>query len=258
MQDFEPTISNAKITRSAASSSIVLACEHASFFIPEEFGNLGLSEQARCSHAAWDPGASAVAAKMSSLLETVLVEATVSRLVYDCNRPTNATDAMPDRSEAFEIPGNRGLSEAERARRAALYYAPFEAALASSIARRNAPVLMTIHSFTPVYNGIPRDVEIGILHDSDPKLANAFLKTAPQHCDANVQRNEPYGPEHGVTHTLKTHAIPNGHLNVMIEIRNDLIQTEQQQTAMAAMMAAWTRSALADLGIRPEGSECLV
>ncbi len=256
MQNIEPHISNAKITRDAAGSSIVLVCEHASFFIPEGFGGLGLSEEARLSHAAWDPGAGAVAAKLSALLDAVLVEATVSRLVYDCNRPTSAADAMPEQSEAYDIPGNIGLPEAERDRRAALYYRPFRAALATQMGRKTAPVLMTIHSFTPVYNGVSRDVEIGVLHDDDPRLANAFLKTAPDLCGANVQRNVPYGPAHGVTHTLKTHAIPNGHLNVMIEIRNDLIETEQQQTKMALMMAAWTRGALADLGILSEGSEC--
>ena len=247
---------NAKVTRDTAVSPIVLACEHASCLIPDEFDGLGLSEAAKGSHAAWDPGASAVAMAMSSHLDAVLIEATVSRLVYDCNRPPCAADAMPEQSEAFEIPGNKGLDDAERRRRTALYYDPFKAALAKQIARHSAPVLLTIHSFTPVYFGRPREVEIGILHDVDTRLADAYLQTAPAYCQANVQRNAPYGPEHGVTHTLKTHAIPDGYLNAMIEIRNDLIQTTQQQTEIARMMTEWTRGALAEVGVPLEGVAC--
>jgi predicted N-formylglutamate amidohydrolase len=48
-----------------------------------------------------------------------------------------------------------------------------------------------------------------------------------------VERNEPYGPEDGVTHTLRLHALPNGLLNVMIEVRNDLIQDEEGQRVAA-------------------------
>ncbi len=250
------TACNAKITRDSAGSAIVLACEHASAHIPEEFKDLGLSDEARYSHAVWDPGAGAVATAMSSLLDAVLVEATVSRLVYDCNRPPNAPDAMPERSEAFAVPGNVDLSGTERARRTVTYYEPFRAALAERMARRSFPILITIHSFTPVYDGVPRGVEIGILHDVDARLADAFLTTAATHCAATVERNTPYGPADGVTHTLITHAIPNRHLNVMIEIRNDLIATATQQIAMAKTLASWTRGALRTLGFTTEGVSC--
>ena len=256
MPDTDAQDLNVSITREAADSDIILACEHASSAIPAEFGGLGLLPAARHSHAAWDPGASAVAQTMSELLDACLVEATVSRLVFDCNRPPSAPDAMPARSEAFDIPGNADLTEAERARRTNLYYAPFQTALAGRMAEKTSPILVTIHSFTPVYNGIPREVEIGILHDHDTRLADALLKTATDHTSANVQRNAPYGPEHGVMHTLKTHALPQGRLNVMIEIRNDLIQTAQQQADMAQMLSGWTSGALEALGIAPRGDRC--
>ena len=102
---------------------------------------------------------------------------------------------------------------------------------------------MTVHSFTPIYHGVARTVEIGILHDSDTRLADAMLEIAQAHTDANVQRNAPYGPDHGVTHTLKEHAIKGGHLNVMLEVRNDLIVTSDEQTAMADMLAGWVADA---------------
>ena len=92
-----------------------------------------------------------------------------------------------------------------------------------------------MHSFTPVYFGKPRAVEIGILHDADARLADAMLAAAgPAY---RTLRNEPYGPEDGVTHTLKEHGLSNGVPNVMIEVRNDLIQDEAGQRVVADYLA---------------------
>lgn len=226
-------------------SSIVLVCEHASRFIPKEFKNLGLPEHLRDSHVVWDPGALGVARRMSQRLDAALVAGGVSRLVYDCNRPPEAIDAMPAQSEVITIPGNIGLTSPSRKARTQAFYAPFRDALAQQIDRTDAPVIVTIHSFTPVYHGTARAVEIGVLHDEDTRLADAMLHTAAAHTQANVQRNQPYGPDDGVTHTLREHAIEKGHLNVMLEVRNDLIRTEAAQTEMGDMLAVWLAAAFA-------------
>ena len=225
------------------SSSVVLICEHASRDIPPEFQNLGLSLEASKSHAAWDPGAMAVAQHLSKILDAVLIASTVSRLVYDCNRPPDAADAMSARSELVDVPGNVDLSQNERAERIRLYYEPFRKMLAERTAQTDTAIVVTVHSFTPIYYGKKREVEIGVLHDTDARLADAMLECSAQHTLANVQRNQPYGPQDGVTHTLKEHAIPHGYLNVMLEIRNDLIGTAAEQRAMADMIAGWIADA---------------
>ena len=225
---------------------VLLVCEHASNWIPGVQDNLGLDETARHSHVAWDPGALAVARHMSHIMDARLVASAVSRLVYDCNRPPESAAAMPDRSELFEIPGNVGLSESEKSMRVARVYEPFRTLLANTISiSPSPPVLVTIHSFTPVYMGQSRAVEIGLLHDCDARLADAMLELAPSHTHLITQRNEPYGPDDGVTHTLKQHALPNGLLNVMIEVRNDLIADEVAQLAMAETLANLIGDALA-------------
>lgn len=229
--------------RSGADNAFVLVCEHASDHIPSEFNDLGLSAAARHSHIAWDPGALAVAEAMSAALGATLVAGGVSRLVYDCNRPPDASDAMPARSEAFDVPGNAALSAADRAARVQAYYKPFERALDLAMTRKNAPVLVTLHSFTPVYNGTKRNVEIGVLHDSDSRLADAMLRHAPRD-RYRVARNAPYAPSDGVTHTLRRHALPHGHLNVMIELRNDLIQTPDEQSRMGKLLTGWLTRAV--------------
>ena len=243
------------VVNPAGSSSVVLVCEHASHHIPATFLALGLSQANGTSHAAWDPGAFAVAEKLSRHLDAALVASRVSRLVYDCNRPPTAQDAMPARSEIIEVPGNHNLSQSDREARIDAFYRPFHAALHRVIQRIKTPIIVTIHSFTPIYHGQLRSVEIGILHDSDARLADAMLQSDVTHTQANVQRNEPYGPEHGVTHTLKEHAIKDGHLNVMLEIRNDLIETAEQQDHMAAVISAWLVDACAQIRV-PGDVQC--
>lgn len=230
-------------------SPVVLICEHAAHHIPANLQDLGLKPSDRFSHAAWDPGALAVSQHISEQLGAKLVASNVSRLVYDCNRPPDAPDAMPTKSELIEVPGNIGLTDAQRADRVAAYYTPFRDAVCQTLADTQTPVLVTIHSFTPVYHGKTRDVEIGILHDTDTRLADAILAQAAGAAQI-VQRNQPYGPQHGVTHTLKEHGIKPGHLNVMFEVRNDLIATAAQQATIAAMLSNWIAAALDDLNAK--------
>ncbi len=226
---------------------VLLVCEHASNHIPEAFDGLGLSPADRISHAAWDPGALPVAQFMAQHLRAPLVAGTVSRLIYDCNRPPSAADAMPERSERIQVPGNRNLSASERQNRIKAYYLPFQAAVRTAIQTLGDPIIVTIHSFTPIYNGQKRTLDIGILHDSDSRLADAMLQSASAPTGLKVERNQPYGPSDGVTHTLKEHAITPGHLNVMLEIRNDLIETTNQQTDMAAILSKWIAQAVSTL-----------
>ena len=229
-------------------AKILLVCEHASKRLPLALGTLGLDAEALESHIAWDPGAAAVAEGLAARLDATLVLQRFSRLAQDCNRPPEAEDAMPARSEAYEIPGNRDLTAAARQARSAAIYAPFHDKITALLDARQAqaPVLVTIHSFVPRYLGRQRSVELGILHDSDTRLADALLAGALKGLD--IRRNQPYGPEDGVTHSLQRHALPRGLLNVMIEIRSDLIPDDDSQAVMAERLAAWLTQALGEIG----------
>ncbi|WP_068115995.1 N-formylglutamate amidohydrolase [Tropicimonas marinistellae] len=224
---------------------IVLACEHASNFIPVSLQNLGLSAEARSSHAAWDIGALDLAKTLMHAFDAPLVSSRVSRLVYDCNRPPEAPDAVPARSERFDIPGNRDLSEAALAARVREVYTPFRTALAKTLAARSKPVvLVTVHSFTPVFNGQARTVELGLLHDSDARMAAAMLAEARRTSALNAALNEPYSAADGVTHSLREHAVPAGLPNVMIEVRNDLIRTADGVQRVGADLVAMLHHAM--------------
>ena len=85
----------ARVENPHGASPILFICEHASNFIPARYGDLGLGQEERESHVAWDPGALGVARELSRALDAPLVHAAVSRLVLDLNRDPSAPDSIP-------------------------------------------------------------------------------------------------------------------------------------------------------------------
>ena len=239
-----------EIERPEGRAPLVLVCEHASRHIPPELGDLGLGAKALSSHIAWDIGALDLARGLSQRLDAPLVAGGVSRLVYDLNRPLESAGAIPDRSETFDIPGNRALTARTRRDRHDRLHGPFHAALAQALsdqeARCGGPVdLITIHSFTPVYAGIPRAVEIGFLFHEDARLAQAALAAETAKRRYRAALNDPYGPEDGVTHTLVKHGDGAGRRALMIEVANTLIADVASAEAMATHLADTLTTTLA-------------
>jgi len=188
---------------------------------------------------------------LSQRLDAVLIHAPVSRLVYDCNRAPDMPGAMPARSEVHDIPGNAVISAAERLARTEAVYLPWASGLHGLIAKRIAiglrPVIVTIHSFTPIYHGKPRRVEFGVIHDAAPHLAVAILNAAHKLTGLQAELNAPYSAADDVTHTLRVQATPYGLPNAMLEIRNDLIATADAADAMADQLAAVLNMGLVEI-----------
>ncbi len=219
-------------------SPFVLICEHASHTMPKRLGTLGLPESELARHIAWDIGAEKVGRLLSRLIDAPLLLQRYSRLAYDCNRPPESPDAIPEVSELTTIPGNRRLSPEDRLLRAREIYRPFHDGVSMVLDRRAAggqtSLVVSIHSFTPVYKGKPRSVELGILHDRDTTLSAKLIKSFP---NIDARLNEPYGPKDGVLHTLNLHGFARGLQHAMIEIRNDLVATERGQDEWAQRLS---------------------
>jgi predicted N-formylglutamate amidohydrolase len=217
----------------------VLVCEHASNRLPKSLGTLGLPASELQRHIAWDIGAEKVARLLSRLIDAPLVLQRYTRLAFDCNRPPDSVDAMPAISETTHVPGNRNLSSDEKLARTREIYRPFHATIADLLDRRAAEgtrsMVVTIHSFTPVYKGQRRAVELGVLHDRDTDLADKLITRFPT---VDARLNEPYGPDDGVLHTLNLHAAPRGLRHAMIEIRNDFLLDERGQVEWAERLSA--------------------
>lgn len=219
-------------------SPYVLICEHASRLMPKRLGTLSVTEAELASHIAWDIGAEKVARLLSRLMDAPLLLQRYSRLAYDCNRPPDAADAIPELSELTAIPGNRKLSADDRLIRMREIYRPFHDGVSLLLDRRAAAgqrsLVVSIHSFTPVYKGKPRSVELGILHDRDTTLSARLIKSFP---NIDARLNEPYGPKDGVLHTLNLHGFARGLQHAMIEIRNDLVAGERGQDEWAQRLS---------------------
>ena len=221
-------------------SRFVVLCDHASNFIPAEYASLGLGPAERMAHIAWDPGAIEVSRALSRELDAPLVYATVSRLVVDCNRPLDAPDLIAVTSEATTIPGNAGVTEAERRQRIAMVHAPYHAAVEKLIGERIAAgretALIAVHSYTPVYRGMPRRWEVGVIFDRDRRIADPLIAALKAE-GLYVGVNEPYSPADRVYYTLTRHGEARGLAPAMIEIRNDLIAGADQQRDWARLLA---------------------
>ncbi len=223
-----------------------MLCEHASNFIPNIYKGLGLNSDNLHKHIAWDIGALATAKIIADLLDSPLVYANYSRLLLDLNRELVAHDSIVAISEDISIPGNQSLPETERLHRQQLY-APFHNSAERVITDRmqlgNPPMVLSIHSFTPVYHGKKRPWHIGVLSNTDRRLADALLGTLCGEPQIIIGDNEPYAPTDGVYHSIALHGEKHGLPCAMLEIRNDLIADPSSQTVWAERLANAIQSA---------------
>ena len=225
----------------AGRSPFLLTCDHYGRLIPRVLGDLGLPESELTRHIAWDVGIAGVAEALSDHLGAHLIAQRYSRLVIDCNRPPCAASSIPRISEATTIPGNEGLArEATETRRQAVFD-PYHRRIDEVINRRlhaGLPtVLVSLHSFTPIYAGIARPWHIGTLYHHDTRLPPQMLKHLRAEADLVVGDNEPYAVSDETDYTIPVHGEMRGLMNTGIEIRQDLIEDQAGQHQWADRLA---------------------
>ena len=224
----------------AGLSPFLLTCDHYGRLIPRALGDLGLPANELTRHIAWDIGIAGVAEALSKHLDAHLIAQRYSRLVIDCNRPPDAPSSIPRISEATAIPGNEGLRASGRGAAARISSIPITAASMRSStapARRHATVLVSLHSFTPVYAGIARPWHIGTLYHRDTRLPPLLLGLLRGEPDLVVGDNEPYAVSDETDYTIPVHGEARGLMNTGIEIRQDLISDQAGQQQWAERLA---------------------
>lgn len=213
---------------------LLFVCDHAAPALPLGYGGLGLDPALLTTHIAYDIGAAIVTRTLASAYGAAAVLGAWSRLLIDLNRGPDDPTLVMKVSDGSIIPGNRNADAAEIARRVAAFHAPYHAAISEQIARIGPAVIVSVHSFTPAWKGVPRPWQVGILWDQDARLA-APLMAALRQDGFIVGDNEPYS---GALEndTLNRHGTKAGLPHVLIEIRQDLIVTDAQAQDFAARL----------------------
>jgi predicted N-formylglutamate amidohydrolase len=229
------------VERENAPSPIVLLCDHASHRLPSRYDALGLSDSDLLRHFAWDPGALETCRALSRLLDAPLVYGCISRLALDVNRHPSDPDSIVLEGAGLPIPGNAGLSVAERARRVVEIYDPYHAAVERLLSQRRTAdkptVVVALHTYTAVLHGIVRPWHCGIIFGDDTRMGDALVSGLRDEPGLIVGVNEPYAPSDRVYHTLLRHGEANGLPTAMIEVRNDLVIDGEAQTTWAKRLA---------------------
>ena len=211
-------------------SKVLLLCDHARNWIPPEYDSLGLEHADLERHIAYDIGAEALTRRLADRLGATAALACFSRLLIDPNRGEDDPTLIVTESDGIIVPGNAAVDEHERWRRMAGYYVPYhdaiDAIINDKVAAGKPPVIVSIHSFTPTWQGSQRPWHIGILWDSDPFLARLLLSELGRDPAIVVGNNEPYSGKAPTNSTLTRHATPRELSHVLIEIRQDLIADE--------------------------------
>lgn len=228
----------------------LVTCDHAANTVPPQIngGCLGLQRSDMDRHIAYDVGAAGVALELARLLDSPAILSNFSRLVIDPNRGEDDPTLLMKLYDGTIIPGNRHADAAEIENRLNLCYRPYHSAL-GKLAKRPDMVLLSIHSFTRQLEGRPpRQWEVGVLHAADDRLAEPLVAQLTAQGGAPVGQNQPCGG-HLPGDAVERHALRDGHPNVLIELRNDLIKEENGQKAWATRLALVLTDALRATGL---------
>jgi len=240
----------------ALDRGVLVICDHASNALPGRYGDLGLPRESLGRHIAYDIGAAWLTRRLAARLGAPAVLSTFSRLLIDANRGGDDPTLVMRVSDGDLVPGNARIEAAEIECRRRLYWAPYRAAIAATVAAMLAtgapPAILSIHSFTPRWRGSARPWKVGVLWDGNPRLPVPLIRALAAEPDigpAAVGDNEPYaGGLPG--DTIDAIASAHGLANALIEVRQDLIGERAGAEAWADRLARLVAPLVAPAAIR--------
>jgi len=211
--------------------SVIVTCEHGGNHVPRPYRYLFHEAEAILeSHRGWDPGALKLAKKFSSQLNAPLFSATVTRLLVELNR----SPGHPQLFSEF----TKSLSRTAKEELLKEYWHPYrrsvEAAITHEIEAENRVLHLSIHSFTPVWDGSPRSTNVGLLYDpsrSDEKDVCVRWQTAIRTADSRltVHRNAPYrGSADGFVTALRRRYSPDRYTGIELEVNQKYFNVNQK------------------------------
>ncbi len=231
-----------------ADPSVLILCDHASSACPPDIGALGLPETDMGRHIAYDVGARGVTIALAELLGAPAILSRFSRLVIDPNRGEDDPTLVMKLYDGSIIPANREVDHAEVERRLNAYYRPYHNAISETLDRALAtgvtPRIIAVHSFTPQFRGRAlRPWQVGVLWDRDDRIAVPLIERLRAEPGLCVGDNEPYSGQLAGD-CMWRHGTERGLPHALIEIRNDLIGTLEEQVSWAERLAPILRAAM--------------
>lgn len=230
---------------------LLLLCDHASNQVPEEYGNLGLPQEQFERHIGYDIGVRSLTLELARRLNVPALLTTYSRLLIDPNRGEDDPTLVMRLSDGAVVPGNAKVDAAERQERIARFHRPYhnliDRTLDDMLQVAPPPVIISIHSYTPVWRGVPRPWHAGILWDADHRAVRPFIEQLSADADLVIGDNEPYDGALK-NDTMYRHASTRGLAHALLEVRQDLIADEVGVLSWADRL----QPIFEDLAKRPE------
>lgn len=206
--------------------AVLVTCEHAGNHVPPAHRALFAGhDDLLTSHRGHDPGALELARAIAGYAGAPLVFSMTTRLLVDLNRPP--------RSRSVFSAISRVLPATQRTRLLDEHHRPHWddvfARVGASCGEGRRLLHLGCHSFTPVWHGVERDVDLGLLYDpareAEKRLctewAHALALRLPE---LRVRRNRPYlGSSQGLTTSLREAWSEDVYLGVEIEMSQRLV-----------------------------------
>ena len=204
----------------SARPAILLCCEHASNRLPDGWSWPEADQRLIEQHWAFDLGIADVTRRLAARLGAPAVLSRFSRLLIDPNRPLDSDTLFRDVADGQPVWLNRELSADDRQRRVERYYEPYHRALGAMVEAFPGAHMLSLHSFTPEYEGQPRQVEVGVLFDEDERWADVWWEGLAAH-GWDTRRNEPWSGRNGLMFSVQRHASKYARRAIELEFRQD-------------------------------------
>ncbi len=204
---------------------ILIVVDHASNYIPMRYKNLGLSNKLLASHIAYDLNILNLSNKINNLFNSNIITSKYSRLLIDLNRGSQDPTLIPSISEKNIIPGNININRNEKNFRITKIYKPYHSKINQIILKNKIKLILSLHSFNPYFKNEKRQTEIGILSNEDRRFSDLLIKQMKKSGKFKIGDNIPY-KGNLIDDTLYKHGLKKNIFHTLIEIRNDLINSE--------------------------------
>jgi predicted N-formylglutamate amidohydrolase len=230
----------AEVVRGQREAPAFLTCEHASQRLPAPWRWPKHDYRLIDTHWSYDLGARELTLELARELAASAVLARFSRLLCDPNRGEEHADTFRSLADGEPVLLNTGMTPADRERRIVDYHRPFHTEVDAALAAVDAPMLFSIHTFTPLYQGEPRSVEIGVLFDREEREAHELGAVLSEQFQ-RVAYNEPWSGRAGLIYSAERHSQRHGRLALELEVRQDLAVDPAFRARLVPVLARYFR-----------------